>query len=88
VFKFNLKKKNHNSLLLGTLPIIAVLQGRTNVPGIINLPFIVMTSLTMVATLSLARRRLDRWQGVVFVLLYGLVIWGAFHLGVGTLGHG
>lgn len=81
-------KVNHNSLLLGTLPIIAVLQGKSGVPGIISLPFIIMTSLTMVATLSLARRRLDRWQGVVFVLLYGLVIWGAFHLGVGTLGHG
>jgi len=81
-------KVNHNSLLLGTMPIIALLQGRPGVPGIISLPFIIMTSLTVVATLSLSRRRLERWEGVMFTLLYVLVIWGAFHLGVGRLPHG
>jgi len=83
-------KINHNSLLLGTIPIIALLQGKAGVPGIINLPFITMTVLTVVATLSLSRRRLERWEGVVFTLLYVWVIWGAFHLGVGKLpvGHG
>jgi cation:H+ antiporter len=83
-------KVNHNSLLLGTMPIIALLQGRAGVPGIISLPFIIMTSLTVVATVSLSRRRLERWEGVMFTLLYLLVIWSAFHLGVGRLpaGHG
>ena len=83
-------KVNHNSLLLGTIPIIALLQGKAGVPGIINLPFITMTALTVVATLSLSRRRLERWEGVMFTLLYVSVIWGAFHLGVGKLpvGHG
>ena len=78
-------KVNHNSLLLGTMPIIAVLQGHSGVGGIINLPFIIMTALTVVATLSLSRRRLERWEGVVFVLLYGLVVWGAFHVGIGQM---
>jgi cation:H+ antiporter len=81
-------KVNHNSLLLGTIPIIALLQGRAGVPGIIGLPFIIMTSLTVVATLSLSRRRLERWEGVMFTLLYVLVVWGAFHLGIGRLPHG
>jgi cation:H+ antiporter len=78
-------KVNHNSLLLGTMPIIALLQGRAGVPGIISLPFIIMTALTVVATVSLSRRRLERWEGVVFTLLYVSVAWGAFHLGVGRL---
>ncbi|UCC68202.1 MAG: sodium:calcium antiporter [Armatimonadota bacterium] len=81
-------KVNHNSLLLGTMPIIAVLQGGSSVPGIISLPFIIMTALTVVATLSLSRRRLARWEGVMFTLLYVLVVWGAFHLGIGRLPHG
>jgi len=78
-------KVNHNSLLLGTMPIIALLQGRSGVPGIISLPFIIMTALTVVATLSLSRRRLERWEGVMFMLLYVSVIWGAFHVGMGRL---
>ena len=83
-------KVNHNSLLLGTMPIIALLQGRSGVPGIISLPFIIMTALTVVATVSLSRRRLERWEGVMFMLLYASVIWGAFHLGTGVIpqGHG
>jgi cation:H+ antiporter len=83
-------KVNHNSLLLGTIPIIALLQGKAGVSGIISLPFIIMTALTVVATVSLSRRRLERWEGVMFMLLYVSVIWGAFHLGTGVLpaGHG
>ena len=81
-------KVNHNSLLLAALPIIAWLQNRASVPGIVSLPFIIMTALTLVAKVSLSRGRLERWQGVVFALLYILVIWGAFHLDVGTLPHG
>jgi cation:H+ antiporter len=78
-------KINHNSLLLGTMPIVAVLQGQSGVGGIVSLPFITMTALTVVATLSLSRRRLERWQGVAFALLYLLVIWGAFHVGAGQM---
>jgi len=78
-------KVNHNSLLLGTMPIVAVLQGQSGVAGIVSLPFITMTALTVVATLSLSRRRLERWQGVVFALLYVMVIWSAFHVGAGQM---
>lgn len=83
-------KVNHNSLLLGTMPVVAAIQGGAGVPGIISLPFIIMTALTVLATLSLSRRKLERWEGVMFTLLYASVIWGAFHLGVGRLpaGHG
>ncbi len=83
-------KVNHNSLLLGTMPVIALLQGQAGVPGIISLPFMIMTALTVVATVSLSRRRLERWEGVMFMLLYASVIWGAFHRGGGRLpgGHG
>jgi len=83
-------KVNHNSLLLGTIPIVALLQGQREVSGIISLPFIIMTALTVVATVSLSRRRLERWEGVMFMLLYVSVIWGAFHLGTGVIhgGHG
>jgi len=78
-------KVNHNSLLLGTMPIVAVLQGQSGVAGIVSLPFIIMTALTVVATLSLSRRRLERWEGVAFALLYLLVVWGAFHVGAGQM---
>jgi cation:H+ antiporter len=81
-------KVNHNSLLLGTMPIVAALSGHGHVTGVISLPFIIMTALTVIATLSLSRRRLERWEGVVFVLLYISVIWGAFHLDVARLPHG
>lgn len=73
-------KVNHNSLLLGTIPIIAFLQGQGKVANIITYPFMVMTVLTMFASLSVARRRLSRIQGVIFLLLYIVVIWFAFHI--------
>lgn len=71
-------KVNHNSLLLGTLPIIAVLQGGQQVSGILTASFVLMTLLTIVATVSLARRRLQRWEGFMFLGLYGLVVAAAF----------
>lgn len=70
-------KVNHNSLLLALLPFVAVYRGEPGVGGIITVPFIVMTTLTVFAALSLSRRRLALWQGFVFVLLYGAVIWSA-----------
>lgn len=71
-------KVNHNSLLLGTMPLIAWLQGKGPVENILSFPFILMTLLTVFATLSLSRRKLNRLQGVFFTLLYGLVVWTAF----------
>lgn len=73
-------KVNHNSLLLGTIPLIAFLQGQGIVTNIITYPFMVMTVLTIFASLSVARRRLSRIQGVIFLLLYIAVIWFAFHI--------
>ncbi len=71
-------KVNHNSLLLGTLPIVAVFQGQSSVSGILSPSFILMTLLTIVATVSLARRKLQRWEGVMFLGLYLLVVVEAF----------
>lgn len=71
-------KVNHNSLLLGTLPIIAAFQGQSGVGGILSPSFILMTILTVLATLSLARRKLQRWEGFVFLSLYFVVVWEAF----------
>jgi Ca2+/Na+ antiporter len=64
-------KINHNSLLLALLPFIAFFTHKqNNVPGIISVPFVLMTALTVIAGASLARRSLDRWQGWVFLMLY------------------
>lgn len=71
-------KVNHNSLLLGTLPLIAFIQGKGSVPAVLTPSFILMTVLTFVATLSLSRRRLAKWQGFVFVGLYLLVVFEAW----------
>ena len=71
-------KVNHNSLLLGTLPIIAFVRGIGSVPAILTPSFILMTCLTVVATISLAFRKLRFWQGLLFLALYVVVIIEAF----------
>ena len=71
-------KVNHNSLLLAILPLVALSKGNSSVPGIVSLPFLIMTILTVFAAVSLARRRLSRWQGVLFVGLYSAIIWAAY----------
>ena len=71
-------KVNHNSLLLGTLALIAVFHGGMDVAGVITPSFIFMTVITLIATASLARRRLCRRQGVFFLLLYVAVVLLAF----------
>lgn len=72
-------KVNHNSLLLGTVPIVASLhQGMNNVPGIITGSFVLMTVLTIIATLTLANRRLSFREGVFCLSLYTLVVIEAF----------
>ncbi|MBU0951660.1 MAG: hypothetical protein KKH91_02355 [Elusimicrobia bacterium] len=68
-------KVNHNSLLLGTIGLVALYKGSGIVHGIITPSFIYMTILTVFATISLARGKLARWQGWVFVGFYfGTVI--------------
>jgi len=71
-------KVNHNSLLLAILPIVAFFKHEASVPGIISPPFLTMTLLTVFAAGSLARRRLSRRQGVVFMGLYLAIIWAAY----------
>ena len=71
-------KVNHNSLLLGVLPIMSVLRGGGQVEGVLTGSFILMTVLTVIATLSLARRKLRRWEGILFLILYLVVISEAF----------
>jgi Ca2+/Na+ antiporter len=71
-------KVNHNSLLLAVLPFVAAARGGGDVRGIIGIPFITMTVLTMVATVSLARRRLTRWEGWAFLALYIGIIGAAY----------
>ena len=71
-------KVNHNSLLLGILPLIALSRGLKQVNGVLNGSFILMTLLTVFASLSLARRKLKTWEGLVFLLLYFVVVVEAF----------
>jgi cation:H+ antiporter len=71
-------KVNHNSLLLAVMPFVAATHGDSNVTGIISVPFIVMTVLTLFAGLSLARRRLEHWQGWLFLGLYLSLIAAAY----------
>ena len=71
-------KVNHNSLLLAVLPFVMVYRGGNNVPGIIGVPFIVMTALTIFASISLSRRKLKRRDGWIFLSLYLALIGSAY----------
>ena len=71
-------KVNHNSLLLAVLPLVAVFKGEGSVPGIISLPFLTMSLLTVFAAASLARRRLSRRQAFLFIGLYLFIIAAAY----------
>jgi len=71
-------KVNHNSLLIGTLGLIGFLKGESEVTGIFGIPFLLMTGLTLFATLNLLTKRLTKLHGIIFVLLYFLVIFVAF----------
>ncbi len=70
-------KVNHNSLLLGMLPLIAFYKGEGAVMGIVTPAFLAMTLLTLLAGASIARRRLERWQGWLFFALYAVPIYAA-----------
>lgn len=65
---------NHNSLLLGTLPLVARLKGIPQVTGILSPSLVLMTVFILLATASLARRNIQRWEGVLFLGLYSLVV--------------
>jgi|GEM_PF-272935 len=79
VCNFMGSKVNHNSLLLALLPFVAAARGDGSVQ-IISIPFIVMTALTFIASLSLARRKLTNAQGWAFLLLYLVTIWAAYEV--------
>jgi cation:H+ antiporter len=63
-------KINHNSLLVGMIPIVSYATGHGFVSNILNGPFMMMTFLTVFAGLSVATRRLPRWKGYVFTGLF------------------
>jgi cation:H+ antiporter len=71
-------KVNHNSVLLGTMPIIAYATGNGSVTGVISPQFTAMTLLTFIAGISVARRRLERWQGFFFTALYAVPLYIAY----------
>lgn len=71
-------KVNHNSLLLAVMPLVGAFIGKHNIPGIVGMPFVMMTILTVIATLSLARRKLEHWQGWFFLGFYIVVIYIAY----------
>jgi cation:H+ antiporter len=83
-------KVNHNSLLLAMMPFVVwVYAGEGFFPGVMVPAFWMMTGLTIIATISLARRRLSHWQGWFFALLFLLQIAVAlkFHQGPLALAH-
>ena len=71
-------KVNHNSVLLGTMPIIAFVTGNGKVTGVISPQFTAMTVLSFIAGISVARRRLERWQGFFFTALYAVPLYIAY----------
>lgn len=70
VCNFMGSKVNHNSLLLAFMPFIAAMRGEGQVPRLLGISFEWMTLLTVIAALSLARRKLQRWEGWVYLALY------------------
>jgi len=63
-------KVNHNSLLLALIPFIAAGKGHGQIYNAVTPSFVLMFCLTLFATASLARRKLEKWQGFVFTGLY------------------
>ncbi len=71
-------KINHNSLLLGILPIIGLIKGLPSVGPILSIPFTYMTAITVFGAISLSGRKLSRMHGLVFLGLYGVLLWISF----------
>lgn len=66
-------KVNHNSLLLALVPFIAFTQGNS-VHGVVTVQFTAMTLLTFIAGISVTRRKLNVWQGLVFTGLFSVLV--------------
>ena len=69
---------NHNSLLLGIVPLLGMLKGKGAIGPMLTPPFYFMMAVVLFGTLSLARRKLSRPQGIAFILLYGLLLFISF----------
>jgi len=80
-------KVNHNSLLLAVLPFVSHLHGQGHVDGVVSVPFLVMTGLTVFAGFNLMQRRLTRRAGWIFLALYAMIIFAAFETGTGPTTH-
>lgn len=63
-------KVNHNSLLLAVIPFVAVMHGMNKVQGLMSGMFLVMTVLTVLVSVMLAKGRIYRWHGGVLVVCY------------------
>ncbi|OFX17792.1 MAG: hypothetical protein A2Z18_08430 [Armatimonadetes bacterium RBG_16_58_9] len=73
-------KVNHNSLLLAVMPFVAHFKGHDVVRNLMSPMFVLMTALTVVVSLLLARGRLEKRQGLVLIVAYV----GAMALAVST----
>lgn len=71
-------KVNHNSFLLAMMPLFGLVRGKSDVHDIVGLPFIMMTVFTIVATVSLSRRKLAHWEGWMFLAMYAGMVTVAF----------
>ncbi len=76
-------KINHNSLLFGIIPFIALVNGHASVGPILTIPFYFMNAVTLYGAISLMRRKLNFLQGIVFMALYGVLLWVSFTWGGG-----
>lgn len=75
-------KVNHNSLLLAVLVYVYRAGGHGDVTHVISIPFVAMTLLTVFAALNLMQRKLTHSAGWVFLALYAIIIYAAFHTGI------
>ncbi len=63
-------KVNHNSLLLAVMPFVAHFKGHDIVRNLMSPMLVVMTALTVVVSVLLARGKLEKWQGWVLIAAY------------------
>ena len=63
-------KVNHNSLLLAVMPFVAHFKGHDIVRNLMSVNLVVMTVLTVVVSVLLARGRLRKQQGIWLIAAY------------------